>query len=107
MYLEDKDRRALQAMQERYGLATLSDAIRFSIRVVQGLNAPESAVTQHLPAVRGQPRIREPGKMEALITQSQLISQEAQQVIAHAKEFLNRHRQRPAAHTPALQRQAG
>src|SRR5215470_5716628 len=91
MYLEDKDRRALQVIQERYGLATLSDAIRFSIRVVQRLDAPESAVARHLP-VCCQHRTREPGNAEALMAQSHLISQEAQQVIAHAKEFLNRQR---------------
>jgi len=107
MYLEDKDRRALEVIQGRYGLATLSDAIRFSIRVVHGLASPESAVAQHLPVVRGQLGTWEPGKAEALIAQAQQTSQDAQQVIAHAKEFLNRQRQRTAAHPPGLQRQAG
>ena len=107
MYLEDKDRRALELIQGRYGLATLSDAIRFSIRVVQRLDTPESAITQHLLTVRGLPRTREPGKAEALMAQAHRTSQGAQQVIAHAKAFLNRQRQRTAVHPPGLHRQAG
>jgi len=42
IYLEDKDRRSLKVIQDRYGLVTLSDAIRFSVRVVQRL-APQGA----------------------------------------------------------------
>src|SRR5262249_25645700 len=61
------DRRALKVLQERYGLATLSDAIRFSIRIVQGLAPPESALAHHLP-VRGQRRSRGTSTREGLTT---------------------------------------
>ena len=93
IYLEDKDRRALEVIRDRYGLATLSDAIRFSIRIVQGLNLPESALAHHLP-VRGQRGTREPDNTEALIAHAQQSGHAAEHVIAHATAFLHRHHQR-------------
>ena len=106
MYLEDKDRRALEVIQDHYGLATLSDAIRFSLRVVQGLAPPESAVARHLPV--GRPRQRwEPGTLEAFMAQAQQTRRDTQQFLTQAKAFLHQHCPRPGVHPPGLHRQVG
>src|SRR5262245_15214171 len=94
IYLEDKDRRSLEVIQGRYGLATLSDAIRFSVRVVQGLAPPETAIAHHLPVRGGQRRTRESGTVEALIAQARQSGHAAAQVIAQTQAFLNQRRQR-------------
>ena len=93
IYLEDKDRRALSVIQRRYGLATLSDAIRFSIRVVQGLAPAERAIFQQLPS-RGQRRTKKLVERETFIVQAQQISQATKQIISKTKEFLHKRRRR-------------
>jgi len=90
IYLEEKDRRALRVIQDQYGLATLSDAIRFSIRVVQGLDPPESAVARHLPAGRGQPRTPEPETPKTVIARARQARHTAEQVIVQTTAILNR-----------------
>src|SRR5262245_47624337 len=97
IYLEAKDRHALQEIQRRYGLATLSDAIRFSIRVVQGvpqasaLAPPETALARCRP-VRGQRRTREPQRPEALMTRAQQASRTAQRIVTQTTAFLDERR---------------
>ena len=93
IYLEEKDRRVLSLIQGRYGLATLSDAIRFSIRVVQGLAPEEGVLDQPFPS-RRQRRTKGAGKPEAVIVQARQTSRAARQLIAQTKAFLDQRRRR-------------
>ena len=92
IYLEDKDRRSLKVIQDRYGLITLSDAIRFSVRVVQGLAPPKTAIAHHLPVRGAVRRARESGTVEALITQARQSGHAAAHVIAQTRAFLDQRR---------------
>jgi len=108
IYLGEKDRCALSLIQGRYGLATLSDAIRFSVRVVQGLAPPETAIAHHLPVRGGQRRARESGTVEALIAQARQSGHAAAHVIAQTKAFLDqRHPGRPEGGLEHRTAQAG
>ena len=91
IYLEEKDRRTLSLIQDRYGLATLSDAIRFSIRVVREFPPTEARLVPHWPQ-----RGRKDGKLalarEQLIAQARQTNQATEQVIAKTREFLAKQR---------------
>jgi hypothetical protein len=49
IYLDDQDRQALSLLQDRYGLSTLSDVIRFTLRSMAAEPPQHGEVLQELP----------------------------------------------------------
>src|SRR5262249_32429273 len=92
IYLEDKDRRALEGIQGRYGVATLSDAIRFSVPVVQGLAPPKTAIAPPPPPRRAVPPPPGASTVGGPLTQARQSGHAAAHVIAQTRAFLDQRR---------------
>jgi hypothetical protein len=95
IYLEDKDRRALSFLQNRYGLATLSDALRFSIRVVRDL-APHEG--EHLDQLspRNQRQIPQRLAWEKLIVRARQANHGAELILSQTQALLDKRKHLPA-----------
>ena len=91
IYLDEKDRRGIKVMQERYGLATLSDVIRFAIRVLSTLPAEREQVLVR-PGSWTQQRLEAMRDREAFTAKAKRISVEAEYVITQAERYLREKR---------------
>lgn len=87
IYLEEKDRQELKALQTRYGLTTFSDAIRLAIRVLGSLSTEEkTALNLFRPKRRKQTDILH--RREAFAARAKEVSEEAKRAFARVEEYL-------------------
>lgn len=88
IFLTSTDKTAIRRLQARYGLATMSDAIRFALRLTDTVFRGETTQLLELMARVTPPRAPLPPQLQARLAKVKQVSHDVERLLDHNAALL-------------------
>jgi len=92
IFLTPTDRLAIRRLQTRYGLATMSDALRFSLRLTETFFSGDEQRMVELLRRGAQQRVPLPQRLQTRLAKTKQVNQQVEHRLSRNAEILARGR---------------
>jgi hypothetical protein len=92
IFLTPADHVAIRRLQTRYGLATMSDVIRFSLRMTENFLSGEGQRTIELLSSTARKRVPLPQQVQDILTRAKKRNQQVERRLSRNEEILSKSR---------------